>query len=1010
MEWKILPVFLLLLLSVFLVQQVSSQDLSSCAGRCGEGYSRDATCNCDYSCQHYMECCPDFKKVCTTELSCKGRCFESFSRGRECDCDAHCAKYGKCCPDYESFCAEVHNPTSPPPKTAPPPPRASQTIKSTTKRSPKSPKKKKTKKVVESEEITEEHSVSENQESSSSSSSSSTIRKIKSSKNSAANRELQKKPKVKDNKKKTPKKEPNAEPPAVDETGSGQDSGDPKLTPAPDTTTQRNKVTTTPKSTTAKPTTPKPSLPSNPDTSKDTPSSVNEELTVETKESTETNKETSANAKEKTSTKATRSSEKTSAKESEPTPEVPAKPTPKAETTTKASAVTTPKTPKETPTTSKEVVPTTEKSVPTTTKDPAPTTPKKPAPTTTKEPAPTTPKEPAPTTTKEPAPTTPKEPAPTTTKKPAPTTTKEPAPTSPKEPVPTTAKESAPTTPEEPSPTTSKKPVPTTPEEPAPTTHKTLAPTTTMKPPTTPKIPAEATPEFPSEPTPEAPNESPKEPALPSTKTAAMTTAAQDKTTKNEMHPTPEMDALKITTKETETIAEGKTESKTTSTIMQVTSTTPDTTSFKIITLKPKVTITTEETMNKPEETTAGPKDTPNSKATTPKPQKPTKTPKKPSTKTPKKTPKKPASTKKPSTPKVKKPKTTPTPPKTTPMSEANPTSLAKFMTSTVPNQMPNSKIVEGNPNHEDAAGTEGERPHVILRPPVLTPIIIPGTDHLGRLPNQGISIDSMLSDETNLCNGKPIDGLTTLYNGTLVAFRGHYFWMLNPFSPPSPARRITEVWGIPSPIDTVFTRCNCEGKTFFFKDSQYWRFTNDKKDPGYPKLIVKGFGGLSGKVVAALSIAKYKNRPESVYFFKRGGNIQQYTYKQEPTRKCTGRRPVINYSVYGEAAQVRRRRFERAVGPYQMHTIRIHYSPVRDAYQDKGFLHNEVKMSTMWRGFPNVVTSAITLPNIRKPDGYDYYAFSNDQYYNIDVPTRTARAITTRSGQTLSKVWYNCP
>uniref|UniRef100_A0A286XE47 SMB domain-containing protein n=2 Tax=Cavia porcellus TaxID=10141 RepID=A0A286XE47_CAVPO len=99
MEWKLLPVVLLLLLSVCLVQQVSSQ-----------------------------------------ELSCKGRCFESFSRGRECDCDAQCEKYGKCCPDYDTFCAAVHNPTSPPSKTAPPPPRASQTIKSTTKRSPKSPK------------------------------------------------------------------------------------------------------------------------------------------------------------------------------------------------------------------------------------------------------------------------------------------------------------------------------------------------------------------------------------------------------------------------------------------------------------------------------------------------------------------------------------------------------------------------------------------------------------------------------------------------------------------------------------------------------------------------------------------------------------------------------------------------------------------------------------------------------------------------------------------------------
>uniref|UniRef100_A0A8C3YSY9 SMB domain-containing protein n=1 Tax=Catagonus wagneri TaxID=51154 RepID=A0A8C3YSY9_9CETA len=270
--------------------------------------------------------------------------------------------------------------------------------------------------------------------------------------------------------------------------------------------------------------------------------------------------------------------------------------------------------------------------------------------------------------------------------------------------------------------------------------------------------------------------------------------------------------------------------------------------------------------------------------------------------------------------------------------------------------------------------------------------------------------IPSTQSNETNLCNGRPIDGLTTLHNGTLVAFRGPYFWMLNPFTPPSPPRRITEVWGIPSPIDTVFTRCNCERKTFFFKGSQYWRFTNDKKDAGYPKLISKGFGGLNGKIVAALSVAKYKNRPESVYFFKRGGSIQQYTYKQEPIKKCTGRRPAVNYSVYGETTQVRRRRFERAIGPSKTHTIRIQYLPTGLNYQDKGFLHNEVRVSTLWRGLPNVVTSAISLPNIRKPDGYDYYAFSRDQYYNIDVPSRTARAITTRSGQTLSNIWYNCP
>ncbi|KAJ1172191.1 hypothetical protein NDU88_004041, partial [Pleurodeles waltl] len=138
--------------------------------------------------------------------------------------------------------------------------------------------------------------------------------------------------------------------------------------------------------------------------------------------------------------------------------------------------------------------------------------------------------------------------------------------------------------------------------------------------------------------------------------------------------------------------------------------------------------------------------------------------------------------------------------------------------------------------------------------------------------PFHGIQIvnASLFRDEMNLCNGRPVDGITTLHNGSLVAFRGHFFWMLNQFGRGlGNPRRITDVWGIPSPIDTVFTRCNCDGKTFFFKDSSYWRFTNDVMDRGYPKLISKGFGGLSGKTTAVLSVASYKKRTESVYFFK---------------------------------------------------------------------------------------------------------------------------------------------
>uniref|UniRef100_H9G5L5 SMB domain-containing protein n=1 Tax=Anolis carolinensis TaxID=28377 RepID=H9G5L5_ANOCA len=269
------------------------------------------------------------------------------------------------------------------------------------------------------------------------------------------------------------------------------------------------------------------------------------------------------------------------------------------------------------------------------------------------------------------------------------------------------------------------------------------------------------------------------------------------------------------------------------------------------------------------------------------------------------------------------------------------------------------------------------------------------------------------IPDEMNLCNRKAADGIVPLRNGSLAVFRGHYYWLLNGTTPPTPSpRRITEVWGIPSPIDTVFSRCNCDGKTFFFKDSQYWRFTNDVMDVGYPKLIIKGFGGLSGRITGALSVANHKNRPESVYFFKKGGNLQQYTYKQEGPKKCKKKIVSVKYPIYKPKPVIRRRRrFERAVRPHFIRSVRVqHYPVVQINTQPTGILQPEVKVTTYWRGFPKEVNSVISIPNYQKPDGYDYYAFSKDQYYSVDVGSRIARPVTLQTGQTVSNAWYKCP
>ncbi|KAG7487547.1 hypothetical protein MATL_G00024820 [Megalops atlanticus] len=242
-------------------------------------------------------------------------------------------------------------------------------------------------------------------------------------------------------------------------------------------------------------------------------------------------------------------------------------------------------------------------------------------------------------------------------------------------------------------------------------------------------------------------------------------------------------------------------------------------------------------------------------------------------------------------------------------------------------------------------------------------------------------------NNDTNLCSGRPVNGLTTLRNGTVVVFRGHYFWVLDANKVPGPARSITDVWGIPSPIDTVFTRCNCQGKTYFFKGNNYWRFENDVMDPNYPKTISKGFDGLAGKITAALSVPATRRRRESVYFFKRGGLVQKYTYLHGTNPTCSNRIKHIVYTVRTRTA--------------------------RQAASSPISLSKEINVKLVWRGFPSVVTSAVSIPSPRHPDGYNYYIFSRTKYYNIKMDDEQPVLVTPlsqASQQNSAKNWFKCP
>jgi len=76
--------------------------------------------------------------------------------------------------------------------------------------------------------------------------------------------------------------------------------------------------------------------------------------------------------------------------------------------------------------------------------------------------------------------------------------------------------------------------------------------------------------------------------------------------------------------------------------------------------------------------------------------------------------------------------------------------------------------------------------------------------------------------------------------------------------------KSIAGTWsGLPGNIDAAFTYKN--EKTYFFKGTKYWRYTETTMDDGYPKSIADGFPGIPDNVDAAL----FWKGNGMIYFFK---------------------------------------------------------------------------------------------------------------------------------------------
>ncbi len=67
----------------------------------------------------------------------------------------------------------------------------------------------------------------------------------------------------------------------------------------------------------------------------------------------------------------------------------------------------------------------------------------------------------------------------------------------------------------------------------------------------------------------------------------------------------------------------------------------------------------------------------------------------------------------------------------------------------------------------------------------------------------------------------------------------------------------------LPGNIDAAFTGSN--GKVYFFKGSQYWRYNGNYKDEDYPRRISRHFPGIPNNINAAM----YYPPLQEIYFFK---------------------------------------------------------------------------------------------------------------------------------------------
>ncbi|XP_032072931.1 vitronectin isoform X2 [Thamnophis elegans] len=304
--------------------------------------------------------------------------------------------------------------------------------------------------------------------------------------------------------------------------------------------------------------------------------------------------------------------------------------------------------------------------------------------------------------------------------------------------------------------------------------------------------------------------------------------------------------------------------------------------------------------------------------------------------------------------------------------------------------------------------------------------------------------------EKETLCSGKPFDAFTSLKNGSIFAFRGKYLYELDEKSArPGYPKLIRDVWGIDGPIDAAFTRVNCQGKTYLFQGSRYWRFDEGRLEADFPRNISEGFGGIPDHLDAALALpAQDYLASERVYFFK-GSRYWSYDFAHQPSRaECEQTSPSLVFGHYaglkqdsweevfrllfgggrpGEASRARLtgrdwRGLPSRLDAAMLGRIYVAQSPSGPAPRRRASRRRHRKKyqrrqrwgrwDAFWEPLGGISSESSDSDWLLPPcqPAQSAYFFVDDKYYRVNLHTQRVDWAYPRYPRPIAKYWLGCP